>query len=183
MTEITKAHCNACGGDRNHEISYSESTDWQDEAQLISGGDIYETLKCCGCEAIKLRHTSWFSEDEEPTVHYFPPAIFRRHPAWFEDLIDELPPERIYVAELLNEIYIALHNNLRSLATMGVRALLEKVMISQSGDLGSFTEHVLKFEELGHISKRQRERLDAILDAGHAAMQQCIEYTHPKKKT
>lgn len=164
-----KAHCNVCGGERNHDVLHSESTRWDDDEQGVYGGDTYETVKCCGCEAIKLRHVSWFSEDEESSITYFPPAVFRRHPAWFEELID-LSSENEFVVSLLNEIYVALHNNLTSLATMGVRALLEKVMISQSGDLGSFAAHVKKFEELGHLSKKQRERLDAILDAGHAAM-------------
>lgn len=165
-----KAHCNACGGERNHDVVHSESTRWDDDHHGVCGGDTYETLKCCGCDAIKLRHVSWFSEDDEPSITYFPPAVFRRHPEWFEELIDRVPPEADFVVSLLNEIYVALHNNLTSLATMGVRALLEKVMISQSGDLGSFSAHVRKFEELGHLSRRQRERLNAILDAGHAAM-------------
>jgi hypothetical protein len=165
-----KAHCNVCGGERNHDILHSEPTRWDDDAQGICGGDTYETLKCCGCEAVKLLHVSWFSEDDEPSITYFPPAVFRRHPKWFVDLIDKVPPDNDFVVILLNEVYVALHNDLTSLATMGVRALLEKVMISQSGDLGSFAAHVRKFEELGHLSKKQRERLDAILDAGHAAM-------------
>lgn len=127
-------------------------------------------MKCCGCDAIKLRHTSWFSEDEGSSVAYFPPAVSRRHPSWFDELVSELPPQEEFVATLLNEIYVALHNNLLSLATMGVRALLEKVMIAQVGDLGSFAAHVRKFEDLGHVSPLQRARLDAILEAGHAAM-------------
>ena len=31
-----------------------------------------------GCEEIKLRHTSMFSEHQEDSVYYFPPSIFRR---------------------------------------------------------------------------------------------------------
>jgi hypothetical protein len=165
-----KAHCNVCGGDRNHTALHAESTRWDDDEQGICGGDTYETLKCCGCDAIKLRHVSWFSEDDEPSITYFPPAVFRRHPEWFDELTVKAHPDNDFVVDLLNEVYVALHNNLTSLATMGVRALLEKIMISQSGDLGSFAAHVKKFEELGHISKKQRERLDVILDAGHAAM-------------
>lgn len=169
MTNKKKAHCNVCRGDRNHEVLHTVSTH-TDYGDYASGSDTYETLKCCGCEAIKLRSISWFSEDDEPIIRYFPPAVSRAHPIWFDDLILELPLEQAFVADLLNEVYVALHNDLTSLATMGVRALLEKIMISLSGDLGSFSRHVKKFEELGYISKKQRERLEAILDAGHAAM-------------
>lgn len=173
----TKAHCNACGGDRNHEILHAETTSWSDDEAEVSGGDTYETLKCCGCDAVKLRHRSWFSEDEGEKVHYFPHAIFRRAPEWFDDLWLELKIEDGFVETLLKEIYVAVQNNLPSLATMGVRALLERIMISRAGDLGSFERNVTEFEKLGHVSKLQRERLEAILEAGHAAMHRAYRPT------
>jgi Domain of unknown function (DUF4145) len=166
----TKAHCNSCGKYRNHEILHSELTSWADSDYDVSGNDSYETLKCCGCELIKLRHTSWNSEERESSVYYFPPEIFRRNPDWFSDLWRELNGEHEFVEDLLKEIYIALQNNLPSLATMGIRALLEQIMISKSGDHGTFAKNIAEFERLGHVSKLQRERLEAILEAGHAAI-------------
>lgn len=168
--EITKAHCNTCGGERNHEILHSEKTSWSDPVHPISGRDTYQTLRCCGCENIKLRHTSWFSEDDKPTINYFPPAIFRRNPDWFDQLWLDLPIEDDFVEQLLKEIYVALQNNLPNLATMGVRSLLEKIMISKVEDQGSFLKNIAKFEGLGYVSRIQRERLEAILEAGHAAI-------------
>jgi hypothetical protein len=53
---------------------------------------------------------------------------------------------------------------------MGVRALLEQIMISKSGDHGTFAKNIAEFEKIGHVSKLQRERLEAILEAGHAAI-------------
>lgn len=145
----------------------------------ISGSDSYETLKCCGCETIKLRHTSYFSEHDDARVYYFPPAIFRRKPEWFTDLWFELKSDDEFVEALLKEIYVALQNNLPSLATMGVRALLEKIMISCAGDQGTFAKNIAEFEKIGHVSKLQRERLETILDVGHAAIHRA--YT-PKVK-
>jgi hypothetical protein len=165
-----KAHCNTCGGDRNHDVLHTEQTRWDNDEQGIYGSDQYATLKCCGCDGIKLRHMSHFSEDDEPKVYYFPPAIFRQIPEWFTWLSIELKREDEFVEELLNEIYVALQNNLPRLATMGVRALLEQIMISKVSDQGSFSKNLTKFEELGHVSKFQRERLATILDAGHAAI-------------
>lgn len=167
---VTKAHCNTCGGNRNHEVLHSEKTSWQDDKSPVSGTDTYETLKCSGCEGIKLRHTSWFSEDDDAKVNYFPPAIFRRTPDWFPTLWLELQFDDEFVEDLLKEIYVALQNNLPRIATMGVRALLEQIMISKGEDQGTFAKNIAKFEELGHVSKIQRVRLEAILDAGHAAM-------------
>ena len=53
---------------------------------------------------------------------------------------------------------------------MGIRALLEKVMIEKCGDNGSFWENVKEFEKQGYVSRIQRERLETILEAGHAAI-------------
>lgn len=166
----TKAHCNNCGGDRNHEVLHMEKTSWDDEEQGIWGNDTYEMLRCSGCENIKLRHTSYFSEDENPNITYFPPPIFRQEPRWFLDLWLELGNEEENVHALLKEIYIALQNNQRALAAMGIRALLEHIMISKCGDNGSFARNLEQFEAAGFVSKTQRESLDTILEAGHATI-------------
>ena len=136
----------------------------------MSGSDTYETLKCLGCENIRLRHTSSFSEDDEATINYFPPAIFRQQPAWFNELWRELSGEDDFVEKLLKEIYVALRNNLPSLAAMGVRSLIEKVMVSKTADKGTFAKNLDEFEQLGYVSRIQRERLEAILEAGHATI-------------
>ena len=114
-----KAHCNKCGGDTNHDVLHREQTSWRDDEQDIYGSDQYETLKCCGCDSIKLRHISDFSEYDEPNVYYFPPAIFREIPGWFNWLGIELKPEERFIKEILNEIYVAVQNNLPRLAAMG----------------------------------------------------------------
>jgi hypothetical protein len=166
----TKAHCNSCNGDRNHEVLHTEETSWADEDHGVSGRDKYETLKCLGCDSIKLRHTSWFSEDDTPTINYFPPAISRAIPHWFHGLVGKLPSNNWFVEELLREIYVALQNNLPNLATMGVRSLIEKIMISKTGDQGTFAKNLTKFQELGYVSRIQRGHLETILDAGHATI-------------
>lgn len=151
-------------------LSIPSAPHGEDDEFLITGSDTYQTLKCYGCEAIRLRHESYCSDDEEATVHYFPPVIFRRRPDWFTGLWLKLKADDKFVEALLEEIYVALQNNLPSLATMGVRALLKKIMISRAGDHGSFAKNITEFEKLGHVSKPQRGRLEAILDAGHAAI-------------
>jgi Domain of unknown function (DUF4145) len=166
----TKAHCNECGGERNHEVLHSNKSTWSDDADLVSGGNEFEMIRCLGCEAVRLKHSSWFSEEEGINVRYYPPAIFRPKPKWFADLFLELPFEDGFVEKLLTEIYVALQNNLPSLAAMGVRALLEKVMVSKTGDLHSFSANIAEFERLGFVSRVQRERLEAILEVGHAAI-------------
>ncbi|MBB1425431.1 DUF4145 domain-containing protein [Shewanella sp. SG44-2] len=170
MCRITKAHCNTCGGERNHDILHSEKKNWQDDEAPVHGSDTYETLRCRGCEEIKLRHTSMFSEHQEDDVHYFPPLVFRRRPEWFEDLYFEVSSEEEFVESLLNEIYVAVQNNLLNLALMGVRSLIEKVMIAKVGDNRSFAKNLNAFASKGFVSIKQKENLSTILEAGHAAI-------------
>jgi len=122
-----------------------------------------------GCESIKLRHVSLFvyqGEEPEKTINYFPPKIFRQQPNWISQIwiFDH------FVKTLTKEIYIALQNDLPNLAAMGVRSLIEKVMIDKVGDNGTFKQNIAKFEGLGYVSKFQREHLETILDAGHATI-------------
>ena len=135
---MTKAHCNECGGERNHEVLREVTKRWESEDGDISGGDKFEMLQCCGCESIVLRHTSWNSEEYERSKPiYYPPAVARREPEWLSKWTFAANASAA-VRELLREIYIALHNNSRRLAGMGIRALLEHIMIEKVNDQGSF---------------------------------------------
>jgi hypothetical protein len=73
-----------------------------------------------------------------------------------------------FVSRLVEEIYTALHGECLSLAAMGVRALLERVMIDCIGDQGTFTRNLTAFQEQGYISSRQKNVLEANLEVGHA---------------
>lgn len=173
MKKIVKAHCNRCLGDTNHELLRKEKTSWcQDDPAKpgydLSGSDTYEMLKCIGCDTVALRHTSWFSEDHDSTVRYYPPAVSRQEPEWLTDLYNLLPSK--FMHDLLEEVYVALHNDSRRLATMGVRALLDHVMTDKVGDNGSFKANISEFEKQGYIAARQRKMLEVVLEAGHAVM-------------
>lgn len=150
----------------------------------MCGGDTYELVKCCGCGSLKLKNVAWCSEDEcdedgqvIPSVSYYPPAMFRPRPKWFYDLMLEVSWGDGNIHDLLSEIYVALQNDQRTLAAMGIRALLEKVMIEKCGDHGSFWENVKEFETRGYVSRIQRERLETILEAGHAAIHRLYKPT------
>lgn len=184
MSEIVKEHCNNCTGKRNHEVLYHSKIDWSediDERFSICGSDTYELLKCCGCENVQFRHKSWFSEDCAPNgepelkVECYPPPTFRKEPAWL--YTTKVSDSAFFVTELsesitnlFKEIYIALQNSAPQLAVLGIRALLESVMIDKIGDNGTFEKNLKEFEAGGYISSKQKEVIKPILKAGHAAM-------------
>lgn len=179
MKEIVKAHCNKCAGKRNHEVSHQEEFKEEDEVDTgikIWEISIFEMIKCCGCENIELRHTFEFSEniDDEgrpiATISYYPPAIYRKLPRWFHKSIFIFGLKDDLIAGLLYEINVALQNDSKRLAAMGVRALIEHIMIDKIEDQGSFRKNVAKFHEKGFISMVQKKILLTILEAGHAAI-------------
>lgn len=176
MISTTKVHCNTCAGSTNHILLHKVSTEWDDPEYNINGGDVYSTLQCAGCDGIKLRHRNWFSEEDEDTVTFFPPAIFRKKPDWLNQFWVQLDVENAFVYSRLDEIYVALQHDLVALAAMGIRSLLERIMITKVGqDFGTFARNSTEFEKLGYLSKKQHERLDAILDAGHATIHRAFE--------
>lgn len=177
--EVTKSHCNNCLGIRNHEVLHREERSWSEEIDSnydIYGNDKYETLRCLGCDHISIRHQSEFSEDTDEDgnsnvrSNYYPPAITRAKPKWMFDLKLALGFDKNYIAAILEEIYAATHSDLRSLAAMGVRALIENIMISKIGDNNSFQKNLSKFHAEGFISKIQHASLSPLIEAGHAAM-------------
>lgn len=176
-----KSHCNECGGSRNHLVLFKERFPWSeilDEEQSFSvdGGDTYELLRCRGCEFVSMRHSSWFSEatdvDGSPiiTVTQYPPATLRQKREWRASLsvhgnLLDMPE---HIAKALDEIYIALQNNCLRLATMGIRSLLEQVMIEKVGDCHTFKATLKAFYEQGYLSGVQKSSVESAIEAGHA---------------
>jgi hypothetical protein len=162
------SHCNECGGERNHEELCCEKTHWEMPigamVRTVTGGDTYQMLKCKGCDSISFRHSKWCSEWDDVEAHYYPPEISRSKPSWWED--ESIPQSQQY---LLTEIYEALHNSSLRLAVMGIRSLIESVMVEKVGDNGTFGNNLAEFSTRGWLSEKQKETLEKIIDVGHAA--------------
>ena len=167
-------HCNTCGGQRNHAVLTEHVHNWKEEVDFddedgrplyIYGKDVYVLLRCCGCDSVSLKHESFNEDDEHSTIQAYPPRQFRKKPSWFyEDALAE------FIPRLLKEIYGSLYSEHRAVSAMGIRALLELIMIEKVGDKGSFTKNVDTFEREGFISPLERELLEPVLEFAHAAM-------------
>lgn len=187
MTErVIRVYCNKCGGERHHEVLHHETVNWEevvDDRYHLDGVNTYDLVKCCGCDSVALRHQSWFSEDTDeqgrPNVrtNFYPPESYRSEPKWLNDLFWTLPLDNNFVGEFIEEIYVALRNKSLRLAVMGIRALLEQVMIDKVGDHGTFKGNLNAFEANGLISRSQRAVLEPVLEAGHATMHRAFKPT------
>lgn len=172
-------HCNRCGGETNHISLKAIEEPWEQDIgtrHSIYGSSTHNLLRCAGCGEIKLRVTSWFSEetgaDGDPIIKeiFYPPAISRQVPDWFRLLDNEW-----HITKLLNEVYVATQNGAKSLAAMGLRAVVEAVMLDKVGDHGSFARNLVEFEAQGFISRIQKASLLTALELGHASIHRSYE--------
>lgn len=170
--EPVQAHCNQCGHETKHDVVTMRQHDSSEMVDPYHGIEVswsttYSMLECRGCEEIHLRRSEWCSEDDpmdrRPST-YFPPRVSRRKPAWVDRLA--VPSE---YAELLDEIYVALHADSRRLAMMGARALIDMAITRSVGDQGNFGSGLARLVEKQLISERNREIIKAAVDVGHAS--------------
>jgi len=93
--------------------------------------------------------------------------VARREPEWLL-LVANQDGEEGKLGRLLCEIYQAVHGGQLRLAAMGIRALLEQMMITKVGDHGTFLKNLDAFQAGGWVSLVQRDAISIVLDAGHA---------------
>jgi hypothetical protein len=99
------------------------------------------------CETIHLKHDSTFSEDTEldgssiVTTNYYPPSTSRRTPTWLGSKNSPFWYGDTVIEQWLKEIYSAVQNDSRRLAVMGIRSLLETVMIEKVGETRCASKH------------------------------------------
>jgi hypothetical protein len=74
------------------------------------------------------------------------------------------------IGAIMMEIYQAVDGGQNRLAAMGIRALLEQVMIQKVGDLKTFDMKLDAFQSTGFSSTIQRDAMRATLDVGDATM-------------
>ncbi len=180
--DITKAHCNTCSGLRSHFIVHGHNKDWREEItddprDDITGTDRYELLKCAGCDHVVFRHTATHSKSYDDDgnlkeiVTYSPPKQTRRKPSLLSTVAGGLQfVMKDVISDLFDEIYIALHSECPRLAAMGIRSLMEHVIIDKVGDQGTFKKNLEEFQKRGFISESERTIVDTTLEVGHASI-------------
>jgi hypothetical protein len=166
----TQSFCRECGQSTWHNVVASVSREEIEVEQRepeefgpICSDNVYELLQCCGCECVTMRQSSTCEDvfHGQTIVRHFPPATARRRPEWE----GKLPSPAQF---LIREVYDALHSGGLRLAVMGARTLVDMAILDKVGDVGTFHEKLIKLESEGFVSKRNREVLNAALDAGNA---------------
>src|SRR5689334_17735650 len=141
------APCSSCLGKRKHFILFQKRK-YEEEAD-----EHYSMIECAGCGRVSMEYRRvWRDEQDVDDVEYYPAPITRQEPSWLLHMILFRDHEESVIGSLLSEVYRAIPNEQRRLAALGIRALLEQVMVSNVGDLPTFEDKLDAFQKQGYIS-------------------------------
>jgi hypothetical protein len=174
--ETIIAPCWRCFSQTKHNVLHSVKRDDEETR------DWYGFIECAGCGTMSMAHQAIWIDDGTKTHTYYPAPMSRKLPGWALLMwIDH--DEGVVISDLLEEVHKAMQGDMRRLAAMGIRSLLEHLMISKVGDQGSFIAHLDAFQKGGYISLIQGDALRAILDAGDAATHRSFQPTMEELNT
>ncbi len=158
------APCGECSKKTYHNILYSVS---RTTSPNITNR--YHFLQCGGCDSVSMAHT--YTSPHSKDVTYYPSPVPRVLPDWMVEFeIGLIGGEKEQmIGQLLQEVYAAGRGGQYRLATMGIRSVLEHVIIAEVGDHQTFRKNLEQFYDAGYISLVQRDALNDSLQAGHAA--------------
>lgn len=177
-TKIQKFFCNVCKGKTNHFIRGEHSKTDEDDDAPVDFTQKALIIECCGCGHVALVKKTRFSEDFDFAYHpvsgeqitipiweevIYPPVTYRASPPWFEDLPDPT------LREISGEIYKSLQTGSHYLATFGSRTLIDRLIVLTVGDKGNFVKGLAALRDEGKISQHERDILEPVIQAGHAA--------------
>jgi hypothetical protein len=177
---VIMAPCPECHALRKADVVTSHSEKDEDVASGVYSLDVVSILRCRGCSTVYVQRENYFSEDidytEDPitgefesewrphTISYWPTTPTRKPPPWLHDIADE------GVSELILEVYSAANSNLYTLATTGIRTVLDKLFDRAGADAGaSFQEKLKYLVTKGTLSEREKADFEIVVDAGSAA--------------
>ncbi len=141
--------------------------------------ETYDVLECQDCKNLTLCVDKYVHPGPmigDPYVinkSLYPPASVRVRPSWLNKLNRN-------VAKLVREIYGALDNSLFSVASTGIRTVLDQMLLDKIGDSGTFKSKLEKMEQNNLIDSDERDILETVVDAGSASAHRGF---NPSKKT
>src|SRR6266567_5932439 len=145
-TKTVPAPFSSCVRETNHYILHVAELREEDWTYT------YAMLRCAGCHAISMGCQELYIADGRVSNTYYPSPISRQKPKWATFLRFLGTADEKQLFELLDEIYQAIAGGQHRLAAMGIRALLEQVMIAKVGDLNTFDEKLDAFQAGGYVS-------------------------------
>jgi hypothetical protein len=124
--------CTNCRGTTKHKIIASLDKDGcnydEREGWSVEWNDEFQIIQCQGCESTSFRHTSWFSEDTDPTTGECGQSE-RLYP---KRNANSVVPKSFYnlpsnLRRIYGELIECFNNEIPTLCAAGLRAIVEGI--------------------------------------------------------
>ena len=169
--EIREVVCNRCDNTTNHVVCGSVEFSWDNGD--VQGADIYEIIRCSGCDSVSFRTGSSNSEDfeQDDNGNYFHPETEEIYPS---RLMGRTALEDTYslpdkVRAIYKETHTALCNKLKILAGIGIRALVEAVCSAENASGPRLKEKIDDLVTKGVLTAKNAEVLHRTRFLGNEA--------------
>jgi hypothetical protein len=129
----------------------------------------YEVMECRDCKSLTLCIDTRINPGPmsgDSYIHktdFYPPRLTRERPNWLKKINPHLK-------KLLEETYQALDSSLLCVASIGIRTVLDRMILDKVGDVGSFKNKLNALEEKRIVDAEEKEMLLAVIDAGSASV-------------
>ena len=162
---VVSIPCNNCGVTK-HTVRGSYNSYWDDgEEHGVSGGATHDLLECNGCSRGTYRISSWFSEEPDPVISFWPPRksdAQLREPRKYHNLEWGSAVESVY-----RQTMAAFNHGLSTLAAAGVRLLIEGICLDHNVLKGKTYTDEGKLVRDKHGKVAKRDNLDGKINGLH----------------
>jgi hypothetical protein len=180
-----KVMCAICAGIRNCEIRGHADESWDDAGGMVWGRTSWYILQCRGCDHMFCHTVKIFSEEYDhewdpatqqdvvvydETVAYWPAIFKRKQPNWFSPMGFAGDKDNV-LHGAMQELYVALENDLTRLAAAGVRTAFD--IASELLEVDTRLTFKQKLDALvatNRISSLDRDSLETLTEAGSASI-------------
>ncbi|OGZ12883.1 MAG: hypothetical protein A2942_01695 [Candidatus Lloydbacteria bacterium RIFCSPLOWO2_01_FULL_50_20] len=155
--EIRQVVCRRCDNTTNHTVCSSAEFSWDFKEADIQGIDKYEIIRCQGCDDISFRVASSNSEDVayDEDGEYINPESETLYPNRL--MGRTLLPDEHILPRKIKSIYLETHKaisgNLKILAGIGIRALIDAVCAEENAQGDSLEQKVDDLITKGILTK------------------------------
>lgn len=169
--QIDKINCRECARDTNHDVC-AESIIEEDNDNYWSTS--YQIVRCRGCESLAFRVEHYDAGEEySATLALYPPRAEGRRAISDTDL--SLIDTRI--SAIYRETHAALSSGMRTLAGIGLRAMLESICNSKNIDGKNLAEKINALSAAKIISLSGKDILHSIRTLGNNAAHEATPHT------
>lgn len=153
-----KIDCRECLRPTKHNLIYSAdmvSVEWNEKYQIV---------QCMGCESISFCRITFKNNqsNNKEKIDLYPSRIRGRQKL----KIESLPPT---IAEIYEEIHLALSNNLLVLATIGIRTLIEAVCDEKNSTARSLRDKINSLVDMKLLTPKNANNLNKLRSFGNLA--------------